>query len=228
MRFYGLEKLSLVDYDDHTAATIFTGGCNLLCPFCHNAGLVKVEGSAIYDEEEILAYLQKRRGLLDGLAITGGEPTLHKDLPDFIKKVKDLGYEVKLDSNGTDPAMLKYLFDADLVDYAAMDIKNSPGKYALTVGKNIDLAPIKESVQLIMSEAKDYEFRTTIVEQFHTEDDIESIGKWLEGAKKYALQKFTDSGNCLESGFSAISDERAENFLNIVKKYIPNSKLRGY
>lgn len=228
MKFFGLEKLSLVDYDDHTAATVFTGGCNLLCPYCHNGGLVKVEGSAIYSEEEILAYLKKRQGLLDGLAITGGEPTLHKDLPDFIKKVKDLGYEVKLDSNGTNPDMLNYLFNSGLVDYAAMDIKNCLDKYCFTVGKEIDLAPIKESVSLIMSAAKNYEFRTTIVKQFHTERDIEQIGQWIKDAKKYALQKFTDSGNCLQEGFSAISEEEAGRFLSIIKKYAPNSKLRGY
>ena len=228
MKFFGLEKLSLVDYDDHTAATVFTGGCNLLCPYCHNSGLVKVDGAAIYSEEDILSYLKKRQGLLDGLAITGGEPTLHKNLPDFIKKVKELGYEVKLDSNGTNPEMLDYLFSTGLVDYAAMDIKNCLDKYCFTVGKEIDLSPIKESVELIMKKAKDYEFRTTIVAQFHTEEDIEKIGAWIKGAKKYALQKFTDSGNCLEEGFSPIPEEQANRFLEIIKKYIPNSKLRGY
>ena len=229
MKLYGLEKLSLVDYDGHTAATVFTGGCNWLCPFCHNSGLVKLaDFPNTYSEEEILAYLKKRQGLLDGLAITGGEPTLHKDIPAFCQKVKELGYEIKLDSNGTNPKMLEELIEKDLVDYFAMDIKNSRKKYAETVGKEVDFSVLNESIELLKNRAKDYEFRTTLVKEFHTEEDMEDISQWLSGAKKYALQHFHDEGNNLVSGFSEVPEEEAKKFAKILEKTIKNVKLRAY
>lgn len=229
MKFYGLEKLSLVDYDGHTAATVFTGGCNWLCPFCHNSGLVKLSDfPRVYSEDEVLAYLKKRQGLLDGLAITGGEPTLHKDLPDFCAKVKDLGYDVKLDSNGTNPDLLAELMEKNLVDYFAMDIKNSRKKYAETVGKPVDFNVIDRSVELLKTRAKDYEFRTTLVKEFHTKEDMEDIAEWLAGAKKYALQHFHDEGNNLVGGFHEVSEEEAKAYAGIVKKTVAEVKLRGY
>jgi len=229
MKFYGLEKLSLVDYDGHTAATVFTGGCNWLCPFCHNSGLVKLSDfPRVYSEDEVLAYLKKRQGLLDGLAITGGEPTLHKDLPDFCAKVKDLGYDVKLDSNGTNPDLLAELMEKNLVDYFAMDIKNSRKKYAETVGKPVDFNVIDRSVELLKTRAKDYEFRTTLVKEFHTKEDMEDIAEWLAGAKKYALQHFHDEGNNLVGGFHEVDEEEAKAYAGIVKRTVEEVKLRGY
>lgn len=229
MVFYGLEKLSLVDFDGHTAATVFTGGCNWLCPFCHNSGLVKLDSFATrYEEDEILAYLKKRRGLLDGLAITGGEPTLHKDLPAFCKKVKDLGYEIKLDSNGTAPKVLARLVEDDLVDYFAMDIKNSRNKYPQTVGKEVDFDLLDESIHLLTTRAKGYEFRTTLVKEFHAEEDISEIAEWLAGAEKYVLQRFHDEGNNLVGGFSEVPEEMAKHYAEILQKTMKNVKLRGY
>lgn len=230
MKFYGLEKLSLVDYDGYTAATVFTGGCNFYCPYCHNGGLVVVDKSAVcIPEEKILEYLTKRKGLLDGLAITGGEPTLHKELPDFIARVKDIGYSVKLDSNGTNPDMLNTLIEKNLLDYVAMDIKNSPEKYPSTVCRpNLDLKPINESIALLLQGKIGYEFRTTATNEQHTDSDFLAIGEWIKGAEKYFLQKFRDTGGCLELGYSALSEEKATACLEIVKPFVQFASLRGY
>lgn len=231
MKFYGFEKLSLVDFDGHTATTVFTGGCNFYCPFCHNGGLVDLDkNSSVFTEEEILSYLNKRKGLLDGVAITGGEPTLNKDLPDFIKKVKDVGgYDVKLDSNGTNPDMLAYLAEEKLVDYFAMDIKNSPAKYPVTIGKNesYDLSRIYESVNIIKS-TPSHEFRTTIMAELFEEKDFYEISEWLTGAKKYVIQKYTDSENCLTHGFTPVEEETAKKYLSIVAPNVEVTALRGY
>ncbi|MBR1746733.1 MAG: anaerobic ribonucleoside-triphosphate reductase activating protein [Clostridia bacterium] len=229
MKFYGLEKLSLVDFDGHTAATVFTGGCNWLCPFCHNSGLVRLaDFPYVYDEEEILDYLKKRAGLLDGLAITGGEPTLHKELKEFCRKVKDLGYDIKLDTNGTNPDFVADMIEKKLVDYLAMDIKNSRKKYPETVGKAVDQNVLNETIGLLKERAPDYEFRTTLVKEFHSAEDIEDISDWIQGAKRYALQHFHDEGNNLVGGFHEVPEEEAQRFLEIAKKKMRNVKLRGY
>lgn len=230
MKLFGLEKLSLVDYDGHTAATVFTGGCNFRCPYCHNGSLVELEKNPyLIDEEEIIAYLTKRKGLLDGLTVTGGEPTLHKDLPDFIRKVKDIGYDVKLDSNGTNPEMLKYLARENLVDYIAMDIKNSPSKYAATIGKqNYDLSAVNESVEFLKKGTVKYEFRTTAITELIDESDFYSIAEWLDGADKFFLQKYRDTDGCLTHGFSAIPEETAQKYVDIVGKKVKLAALRGY
>ncbi len=230
MKFFGLEKLSLVDYDDHTSATVFTGGCNFYCPFCHNGGLVDIADTRyLYDEEDILSYLKKRKNLLDGLAITGGEPTLHKSLPDFIKKVKDIGYEVKLDTNGTNPTMLLSLVENNLVDYVAMDIKNSPAKYSLTIGKSTyDLTSVNESINILLSKGKKYEFRTTVMAELHAEEDFVAIADWIEGADNYVIQAYRDTDQCLSHGFTQIKEETAKKYLDIVAKKVKNAKLRGY
>lgn len=227
MKISGFQKLSLVDFDGHISATIFLSGCNFSCPFCHNAGLVKGHEPTI-PEQEVLDYLAKRFGLLDSVCISGGEPTLYPDLPDFIAKIKKLGYTIKLDTNGTNLDMVTQLVENKLIDYIAMDIKNSPTHYELTIGKNWDVNALDNTIRYIMSCGIDYEFRTTLVANMHTCADITDIGKWIKGARKYYLQKFEDSGNCISSGLSPISKAQAISFQEILQKTIPNTYLRGY
>jgi len=227
MKIAGLQKLSLVDFDGHISATIFTSGCNFACPFCHNSRLVKDVEDDI-KITEILEFLTKRKNMLDSVCISGGEPTLHPDLPDFIKKIKDLGYIIKLDTNGTNPDMIKQLYENNLIDYIAMDIKNSYEKYPFTAGKNINLDNIKKSIKYIMNCGIDYEFRTTIMQGHHTMQDIKDIGKMIKGAKKHFLQKFEDSGECLTKGLQAIEKADAIEFKNVLSQYVQQTNLRGY
>ena len=226
MKICGLQKVSFVDYNEHICATLFTGGCNFACPFCHNAGLVN-NTENIIEEQDLLDYLESRKNLLDSVCISGGEPTLHPDLPEFISKIKKLGFKVKLDTNGTNINMLRRLVDNNLIDYIAMDIKNSLNKYSHTIGNQLQFN-IKEVIEYIMNCGIDYEFRTTLVNEFHSHTDISYIAEMLKGAKRYYLQKFVDSGNCLSSGLTHIDKAVAEEFLVIAKKQIPNSYLRGY
>ena len=225
----GLQKLTLLDFPGHTACTVFTGGCNFRCPFCHNALLVtEFDADNVWSEKEFFDFLGKRRGILDGVAITGGEPTLHRDLPDFIRRVRDEGFSVKLDSNGTNPAMLRALIDDGLVDYVAMDIKNSKEKYAATAGvERLDLAPIEESVGILMEGKCDYEFRTTVVGGLHQEEDFVAIGEWIRGARRYFLQGLVDSGNCIEQGFWGYGKEQMEVFLAKIKPFVTFAEIRG-
>lgn len=224
----GIEKLSLVDFDGFTACVIFTGGCNMRCPFCHNSPLVAAKSLPRVNEGEIFGFLKKRAGLLDAVVITGGEPTLHGGLPEFIAKIKKLDYKVKLDTNGTNPGMLDALISARLVDYAAMDIKNSKEKYALTAGAAVDIASIEKSAEILKKGLIGYEFRTTLVENFHTAEDIQKIGLWLRGAKKHFLQQFVDRDTCLARGLASVPKERAEEYKAILEKYIDIVRLRGY
>ena len=196
----GLQKLTLLDYPGKTAAIVFTYGCNFRCPFCHNALLVTEKMQDVIPEEEVLAFLRKRVGLLDAVCITGGEPTLQKDLKQFIIKVKDMGYAVKLDTNGTNPALLDELLSEGLLDYVAMDIKNSPEKYSLTAGADVDFNNILKSIELIKSKAPDCEFRTTITRELHTEDDIRRIALTVGKDNKYFIQQFKDSGSLISGG----------------------------
>ena len=230
MEIFGLEKLSLVDFDGKVASTIFTATCNFLCPFCQNSPLViDVKNLTAIPEEDVLSYFKARRGILDGVCITGGEPTLQKDLPEFCKKIKDLGLSVKVDTNGTNPKMVKDLAHNGLCDYFAVDIKNSKENYAKIIGfKTFDTKKVEETVDFLITSGVDYEFRTTLVKEFHTSEDMENIGKWIKGAKKYALQQFKDTGSCIEGGLSPVDEKTAKEFLEIVKNYIPNAKLRGY
>lgn len=229
MNFYGFQKMTLLDYPGKVACTLFTGGCNLRCPFCHNASLVlKPDASEVYEESYILEYLGKRRGLLDGVCITGGEPLLNRDLKDFIKKVKELGYSVKLDTNGSFPDRLAELVSDGLIDYVAMDVKNCKEKYALTVGiKNFDIKNIEKTVEFLLKNTVDYEFRTTVVKQFHEPQDIERLAQWIAGAKRYFLQGFVDSGNLIGQGLEAVD----KNILIIMKekagKYLNSVQIRG-
>lgn len=199
MLISGLQKLTLLDYPGKTAAIIFTYGCNFRCPFCHNALLVTEKMQDIIPEEEVLAFLSKRKGLLDAVCITGGEPTLQKNLKEFILKVRSMGYAVKLDTNGTTPVLLDELLSEGLLDYVAMDIKNTPEKYSLTAGADVDLNNIFKSIELIKSKAPDYEFRTTVTRELHCEADILSAAELAGKESKYYLQRFKDSG-CLISG----------------------------
>ncbi len=193
----GYQKLTLIDYPGKIATTIFTVGCNFRCPFCHNPELVKhgtwnmEQGTMM--EKEFFAFLKKRRGQLEGVCITGGEPTIQPDLIPFIKKIKKLGFLVKLDSNGTRPDVLKKIIDGKLVDFIAMDIKNTLKKYAKTCESKVDIERIKLSVDLIRNSGIDYEFRTTAVPGLHEEKDFEEIAKWLKGAKAYYLQEYRET-----------------------------------
>ncbi len=229
MKIYGLQKLTLLDYPGKTACTIFTGGCNFRCPFCHNALLVTdIDSSNTYTEEEILDFLAKRKGLLDGVCITGGEPLMHNGISEFIKKIKQLGYKVKLDTNGTFPKKLAELLENRLVDYVAMDIKNSKEKYAKTAGvENINLSNIEKSINMLKSSDIDYEFRTTVVKELHTESDIEKIAEWIKGAKGYFLQNFEDSGNLIGGNLSATEKQTLYKMKSKAEAFVQNTQIRG-
>ena len=229
MQILGFNKTTLLDYPEHVASTIFTGGCNFRCPFCQNGDLVLNPGSIEgEDENKVLAYLKKHKNMLDGVCITGGEPTLQHDLYDFIARIKALGLLVKLDTNGYNPAALSKLLNDKLVDYVAMDIKNSKEKYSATAGVEVDMSQITQSVDLLMHSGISYEFRTTIIEEFHDEDDIRRIGEWIKGAKMYRLQRFIDGETCIYRGLHPISLDKAKGFVEILKSYIENVDLRGY
>ena len=229
MRFYGFQKMTLLDFPGKVACTLFTGGCNMRCPFCHNALLVTEleQGNDTWDEAEVLTFLRRRKGLLDGVCVTGGEPTLQPELAPFLRRVKELGYAVKLDTNGSFPARLKELVCGGLVDYVAMDIKNAPEKYAETAGAAVRLEDIRESVSLLLSGAVDYEFRTTLVKELHTEEDMKAIGAFIAGAKRYFLQTFRDSGDLIKAGYSALTEQETRRFSDIVLPYVPSVKIRG-
>ncbi len=230
MDFSGWEKLSLVDFDDKITTTLFMAGCNFRCPFCHNSDLVLHSDKAPkIPWPEIMEYLKKRQGVLDAVCITGGEPTLMNDLEEKLKDIKSLGYLIKLDSNGSNPEVLRKLVAMSLVDYVAMDIKNSKKRYGETIGLNhYDISPIEESVRFLMESGVNYEFRTTIMEEFHDEASIRELGEWIAGAKRYFLQLYIESEHCITQGHHPIAKEKAEAFLEILKPYLPNAALRGY
>lgn len=230
MRIHGLQRLTLLDYPGKLACTVFLGGCNFRCPFCHNGGLVICDGEGIMDSDELLAFLDSRRGRLQGVCISGGEPTLHPDLPDLIADIKAMGYAVKLDTNGTNPEMLSALINDGLVDYVAMDIKNCPEKYAATAGIGEDspmLSAVKDSVDLLMQGRVDFEFRTTLVSELHTREDIIAIGEWLAGEEKYFLQTYRTEGDQLVGGFTPFSREETEELLKLLQQNLPNAEIRG-
>ena len=230
MRICGLEKFSLVDFDGILACSIFTAGCNFACPFCHNSALVLDASEQIeISSEEVFEFLEKRKHILGGVCVSGGEPTLQPDLADFLAKVKLLGYKIKLDTNGSNPFVLKRLIDAQLIDYVAMDIKNSLENYDITVGKeNFSTENVEKSVKLLMNGKLAYEFRTTLVDELHSEEDIKNIGVWLSGANKYFLQKFVDKDSCIVDGLNAVTEEKAKKFKSILSQTISSVNLRGY
>lgn len=228
MKIHGLQKMTLLDFPGKVACTVFLGGCDFRCPFCHNAELLDGTAPAVMDDAELLRFLKGRQGLLDGVAITGGEPLLRKDLPELLRAIRDLGFAVKVDTNGNHPDALDGLLREGLVDYVAMDIKNSPEKYALTAGLDrLDLGPIRRSVELLMGGPIPYEFRTTVVNELHEARDFEAIGQWIAGARAYFLQPFTDRDSVPFEGLHAPSREDLEKYASIASAYIPYTAIRG-
>lgn len=229
MKIYGYQKTTLLDYPEHVAATVFTGGCNFRCPFCHNADLLLHSNQdMIIPEEEIFGFLKKRQHILSGICITGGEPTLQPDLSDFIQKVRALGYKIKLDTNGYRPDILLNLLQNNLLDYVAMDIKSGYSHYALAAGildLNMDL--IKKSVSIIESSRISYEFRTTAVKELHCQQDFYEITEMLSPKSPYFIQSFKDSGNILTTGLSSFDTDTLRHYLSIVSKKLPLASLRG-
>lgn len=233
MKIHGLQKMTLLDYPGHVAATVFLGGCEYRCPFCHNAEILDMNAPAEMDEKEFLRFLETRHGLLDGVAITGGEPLLRPDIAAFVEMIRDAGYRVKLDTNGNHPDRLKALLDKDLIDYVAMDIKNSPEKYAETVGlATVDLSNIEESIRLLGEYKKahpsfDYEFRTTVVDELHDESSFRAIAPMIAGAPHYFLQAFTDRDSVVFGDLHAPSKEKMEMYAAIVRPFVGSAQLRG-
>ncbi len=229
MKIHGLQKMTLLDFPGKVACTVFLGGCDLRCPFCHNAELLDGSAPALMDSEELLAFLKKRKGLLEGVALTGGEPLLRgRELTVLAEKIRELGYPLKLDTNGTHPALLREMTERGLAAYVAMDIKNDPDRYAATCGlEQMDLGPVRESAALLMEGKTDYEFRTTVVAELHDADSFRRIGEWIRGAKRYYLQKFTDRDTVPFEGFHAPADGEMKQYLEIARAYVPAAELRG-
>lgn len=233
MLIAGLQKLTLLDFPGHTACTVFTPGCNLRCPFCHNAVLVTdVSEIETVSTEDFFSFLKKRQGVLGGVAITGGEPLLQEDIRGFIERIRELSYRVKLDTNGFFPERLIPLIEDGLLDYVAVDIKNSKARYAETTGrKTLDLAPLERSVAYLLEGHVPYEFRTTVVRAFHTQKEIEEIGEWIHGAENWYLQNFKDSGDLVggipEKGLREVPKEELFRMLEEAKKHVKNAGVRG-
>ena len=224
----GFQKLTLLDYPGKVACTVFTGGCNFRCPFCHNALLVTEMDDIEYTEKEIFEHLERRKGVIEGVAVTGGEPLLQKDIERFLYELKCTGVSVKLDTNGSFPEKLKGILELGIVDYVAMDIKNSKEKYAQTVGvQDFDLSTVEQSIQLLQQSGVDYEFRTTVTANFHTIEDMRSIARWLQGTPKYFLQNFVDSGMLIDSTCKGVSKAEMQEMLSAVREFIPAAELRG-
>lgn len=229
MRIDGLQKMTLLDFPGKVACTVFTGGCNFRCPFCHNALLVtELPQKPDYTVDEILGFLKKRQGLLDGVAITGGEPLMNPDIDSFIKEIRKLGYSVKLDTNGSFPERLEKIVNDGLADYVAMDIKNCKEKYAETVGlSSFGLSKVERSVDFLKNGPVDYEFRTTVVREFHTVDDIRKTAEWISGAKRYFLQNFVDSGNLIDPSVGGVDKETMFRMKEAAADFVLQTEIRG-
>lgn len=234
MDIAGLQKMTLLDFPGRVACTVFTQGCNFHCPFCHNSDLLPMKGEVYMNDLELLAFLKKRTGLLDGVCFTGGEPTMQAELPNLVKSIKDLGYAVKLDTNGTNPKMLKEMVEAGLLDYVAMDIKNSPENYPETAGMDARLlSKVEESIAFLLEGKVDYEFRTTVVAELHSEEAIQDMGQWVlgvgNGAKpaKWFLQCYTDRDSVLFSGLSAPDKETMGQYAQKLAPFAEFASLRG-
>lgn len=227
MNIVGLQKLTLLDYPGHIACTVFLQGCNFKCPFCYNSSLINDCKDNFIPLDEFFEFLNSRKKVLDGVAITGGEPLLYPSIKEFIKQIKELNLRVKLDTNGSNPGLLKELLDANLLDYVAMDIKNSFDKYPKTCGGLVNIEDIKESISILMNSSIDYEFRTTIVKEFHDIEDFYKIGTAIKGAKHYFLQSYQDKDSVLNRNLHPLSKDELQSCLNVVKKFIDNASIRG-
>lgn len=229
MKIAGLQKLTLLDYPEKTACTVFTWGCNLRCPFCHNAGLVTDAFEEALTPDGLYAFLKKRIGLLDGVCVTGGEPLLQPDLAEFLAPIHEMGFLIKLDTNGTSPEQLRRICESGLISMVAMDIKNCPEKYAVTAGtERVSVDAVHRSVRYLMQQGRiPYEFRTTVVKQYHTAGDFEKIGRWIRGADAYFLQQFQNSGALIDSSVTGCTPAEMRQFLEIVRRDVPNAALRG-
>ena len=228
MKICGIEKFSMVDWDGKIVCTLFAGGCNFRCPFCHNSSLA-ISSCAEINQTEIFDFLKKRKGLIDGVCISGGEPTLHPDLEDFVRKIKDMGYRVKLDTNGTNPKAVKTLIEKCLVDYIAMDVKNSPHKYVKTTGlEGLNIDNILESVKVIKESGIPHEFRTTVIKEFHTEADMTYIANIVDGCDGYFLQHYVDRDSCMSHGFTLVDKDTATKWLALFNGKAKHTNLRGY
>lgn len=224
----GLMNLTLLDYPEKVACTVFTKGCNFRCPFCHNATLVNDHDCQDLTVYEVLEFLKKRKSVLEGVCLTGGEPLIQSDVEEFLAAAKKIGYKIKLDTNGSFPDRLIALVENGLIDYCAMDVKNSKSRYAETVGVDVDIAAIEKSVAYLLNQDKiPFEFRTTVTANFHDETSITQLAEWIAGAPKYYLQKFVDSGDLIDGTVTGASDEQMHRYLEIAKKFVPNAELRG-
>ena len=229
MRIQGLQKLTLLDYPGKTACTLFLGGCNFHCPFCHNGALVTgVDENEDIPEEDIFSFLKKRQGILDGVCISGGEPLIQPGLDEFLKKIRDLGYKIKLDTNGSFPERLERFVEEGLIDQIAMDLKNSKEKYAQTIGvEAFDIRPVEESVEFLLEGHITYAFRTTVVREFHQKADFEQMGLWIRGARQYYLQQFKDSGGVIRKGLHAYDEKVLNQAQEIMAQYVQKVEIRG-
>ena len=228
MDFVGIDKLSLLDYDEKLSCVLFAKACNFRCPFCHN-GLAVLESETYIPFDQILEFLTSRKGKLDAVVVTGGEPTLMDDIVEKITTIKSMGFLIKLDTNGTNPEVIKELLNKNLLDYIAMDIKNSLNMYPCTVGmKKIDENKIKESIKLIQNSGIDYEFRTTLVNEFHSLESIKEMGKLIKGSKKLYLQQFVDREGVIQKGLHPVDEDLANKFKEILSEFVEEVNLRGY
>ena len=230
MEIKGITNTTLNDYPGKVAATVFVGGCDFCCPYCHNRSLVvKPERLPSMKEDDVLAFLEQRKVALEGVCITGGEPLKQRDLGGFLRKIKDMGYKVKLDTNGYDPTHLSHLLKDELIDYISMDIKNSPVNYGRTAGcPGFELNRVRLSVDLIRDSGIDYEFRTTVVKELHSAPDLEDIGRWLQGVRAYYIQPYVDGDDVIMPVFSSYDKKQMQEFVKMLQYYIPNTGLRGY
>ena len=228
IQIYGLQKMTLLDYPGHVACTVFLGGCDMRCPFCHNSELVDGTAEPVMTMADLMVFLTKRKGLLEGVAVTGGEPLLREENLDLLRAIREMGYPVKLDTNGTHPDRLQRVIGEGLAQYVAMDIKNSPERYAGTSGLNrFDLTPIRESVRLLMTGETEYEFRTTVTAELHEEASFRAIGEWIHGARRYYLQKFTDRETVPFEGFHAPGEEQLRVWAAILREHVEEVGIRG-
>lgn len=228
MNIQGLQKMTLLDFPGRVACTVFLGGCDFRCPFCHNGELLDGTAETLITDRELLAFLEKRRGLLDGVAFTGGEPTLRPELPALMAEIRAMGFAIKLDTNGNHPDALRRMLGEGLVDYVAMDVKNSPQRYGETIGiPGFDVSNIEKSLTLLKMSGVDYELRTTVVKEFHDEDSFRAIGPWIAGAKRYFLQCFTDRDTVPQPGLHAPEKDELERFAALVRPYVQEVSLRG-